>query len=95
MTDPTLTVLPHLPEISEGDSLYLICGTKGTPPVTFKWYRDGDRQPLFTTTTDRNNTHYRVPKLSKEHSGTYYCEADNYAKKAVRSEKVTIEGESE
>ncbi|XP_035493462.2 platelet endothelial cell adhesion molecule isoform X3 [Scophthalmus maximus] len=91
VTDPTLTVLPHLPEISEGDSLYLICGTKGTPPVTFKWYRDGDRQPLFTTTTDRNNTHYRVPKLSKEHSGTYYCEADNYAKKAVRSEKVTIE----
>ncbi|XP_035038540.2 platelet endothelial cell adhesion molecule isoform X2 [Hippoglossus stenolepis] len=91
LTDPTLTVLPHIPEISEGDHLYLICGTKGSPPVTFKWYRDGNKQPLFTTTTDKNNTHYQVSHLSKEHSGTYYCEAVNHANIVVRSEKVTIE----
>ncbi|XP_062244082.1 platelet endothelial cell adhesion molecule isoform X2 [Platichthys flesus] len=91
LTDTTLTVLPSLTEISEGDDLYLICGTKGSPPVTFKWYRDGDKQPLFTDTTNKNNTHYQVPKLSKEHSGTYYCEAVNQANNVVRSEKVTVE----
>ncbi|GLD73659.1 platelet endothelial cell adhesion molecule-like isoform X3 [Lates japonicus] len=91
LMDPTLTVIPHLPEISEGDHLYLICGTKGTPPVTFKWYRVGNKQPLHTTTSDKNNTDYRVPNLSKAHSGTYYCEAVNYANNIVRSEKVTIE----
>ncbi|XP_049427454.1 platelet endothelial cell adhesion molecule isoform X3 [Epinephelus fuscoguttatus] len=90
LTQPTLTVIPHLPEISEGDHLYLICGVKGTPPVTFKWYRDGHEQPLYTTTSNKNNTDYQVPTLSKEHSGTYYCEAFNHANK-VRSERVTIE----
>ncbi|XP_018534017.1 platelet endothelial cell adhesion molecule isoform X3 [Lates calcarifer] len=87
----TLTVTPHLPEISEGDHLYLICGTKGTPPVTFKWYRVGKEQPLHTTTSEKNNTDYQVPNLSKAHSGTYYCEAVNHANNIVRSEEVTIE----
>ncbi|XP_019939251.2 platelet endothelial cell adhesion molecule isoform X2 [Paralichthys olivaceus] len=91
LTDLTLIVLPHLPEISEGDQLHLICGTKGTPPVTFKLYRDGTKLPLFTTTTDKNNTNYNIPRLSKEHSGTYYCEAVNHANNVVHSEKVTIE----
>ncbi|XP_040002657.1 platelet endothelial cell adhesion molecule isoform X2 [Xiphias gladius] len=91
LRDLTLTVIPHIQEISEGDKLYLICGTKGTPPVTFKWYRVGNKLPLFTTTSDKNSSDYWVPKLSKEHSGTYYCEADNHANIVVSSEKVDIE----
>nr|XP_043884000.1 platelet endothelial cell adhesion molecule isoform X3 [Solea senegalensis] len=87
----TLTVLPDLTEISEGNQLYLICGTKGTPPVTYKFYRVGDKRPLLTNTLNENNTHYHVDKLSKEHSGTYYCEADNHANNVVRSEKVIVE----
>ncbi|XP_033985177.1 platelet endothelial cell adhesion molecule isoform X3 [Trematomus bernacchii] len=91
LTNPTLTVLPHLPEISEGDNLYLICGVNGTPPVTFKWYRVGNEHPLHTNTTHRNHTHYQVSALSKEHSGMYYCEAINHANILVRSDLVTIE----
>ncbi|XP_058496612.1 platelet endothelial cell adhesion molecule-like isoform X2 [Solea solea] len=87
----TLTVLPDLPEISEGNQLYLICGTKGTPPVTYKFYRVGDKRPLLTKTLNENNTYYHVNKLSKEHSGTYYCEADNHANNVVRSENVIVE----
>ncbi|KAF3851894.1 hypothetical protein F7725_005249 [Dissostichus mawsoni] len=82
---------PHLPEISEGDNLYLICGVNGTPPVTFKWYRVGNEHPLYTITTHRNNTNYQVSALSKEHSGMYYCEAINHANILVRSDPVTIE----
>ncbi|XP_042253568.1 platelet endothelial cell adhesion molecule isoform X3 [Thunnus maccoyii] len=88
---PTLTVIPPLPEISEGDHLYLICGTQGTPPVTFKWYRVGNKQPLFTTTSNNNHTNYQVSGLTKQHSGTYYCEAVNHANNAVSSELVDIE----
>ncbi|XP_033947789.1 platelet endothelial cell adhesion molecule isoform X4 [Pseudochaenichthys georgianus] len=91
LTNPILTVLPHLPEISEGDHLYLICGVNGTPPVTFKWYRVGNEHPLYTITTYMNNTNYRVSALSKEHSGMYYCEAINHANIVVRSDLVTIE----
>lgn len=95
LSHPTLTVIPILPEIAEGDHLFLICGVRGSPPVTFKWYRVGEPQPLFTATSDRNNTDYQVQPLAKRHSGDYYCEAANYANNVVRSEPVTIEGESE
>ncbi|XP_029292437.1 platelet endothelial cell adhesion molecule isoform X2 [Cottoperca gobio] len=91
LTYPTLTVIPHLPEISEGDDLYLICGVNGTPPVTFKWYRVGNEQPLHTDTLYKNNSNYEVSGLSKEHSGMYYCEAVNHANNVVRSDTVTIE----
>uniref|UniRef100_A0A3Q3ITJ0 Ig-like domain-containing protein n=1 Tax=Monopterus albus TaxID=43700 RepID=A0A3Q3ITJ0_MONAL len=87
----SLTVIPTLTEISEGDHLYLICGIKGTPPITFKWYRLGNRQPLLTNTSNINTMDYQVHRLSKEHSGTYYCEAINHANTVVRSEMVTIE----
>ncbi|XP_070769805.1 platelet endothelial cell adhesion molecule isoform X3 [Enoplosus armatus] len=91
LTHPTLTVIPDLLEISEGDHLYLICGIKGTTPVTFKWYRVGNEQPLHTTTTYKNNSDYQVHPLSKEHSGMYYCEAFNHANNVIRSDRVTIE----
>uniref|UniRef100_A0AAQ4QJB5 Ig-like domain-containing protein n=1 Tax=Gasterosteus aculeatus aculeatus TaxID=481459 RepID=A0AAQ4QJB5_GASAC len=91
LSHPILTVIPGLSEISEEDNLHLICGVRGTPPVTFKWYRVGTELPLSTTTSDKNNTHYQVHGLSKEHSGVYYCEARNHANNVVRSEHVTIE----
>ncbi|KAM6941454.1 platelet endothelial cell adhesion molecule isoform 2-T2 [Lycodopsis pacificus] len=90
LTHPILTVIPDLPDISEGDDLFLICGVKGSPPVTFKWYRVGNEQPLYTTTSNKNNTDYQVHSLSKEHSGVYYCEAVNHANN-VSSDHVTIE----
>ena len=92
---PTLTVIPPLPEISEGHHLYLICGLQGTPPVTFKWYRVGNEQPLFTTTSNNYHTNYQVSGLTKQHSGTYYCEASNHANNVVRSKLVKIEGKTE
>ncbi|XP_061844390.1 platelet endothelial cell adhesion molecule isoform X3 [Nerophis lumbriciformis] len=91
LSHPTLTVIPVLPEIAEGDHVFMICSVKGTPPVTFKWYYDGKDKPIFTTTSDKNNTDYQIPALSKEHSGTYYCEAINHANNVVRSAPIIIE----
>ncbi|XP_056228001.1 platelet endothelial cell adhesion molecule isoform X3 [Seriola aureovittata] len=91
LSDLTLTIIPNPSKVSEGEDLYLICGTKGTPPVTFKLYRVGTKAPLFTNTSQQNNTNFRVPNLSKEHSGKYYCEAINPANNLVVSEKIAIE----
>ncbi|XP_041640998.1 platelet endothelial cell adhesion molecule isoform X3 [Cheilinus undulatus] len=90
LTHPTLTVIPNKAEISEGDHLYLICGVEGTPPVTFTWYRVGDELPLNSTISNKNHTNYQVPLLTKDHGGSYYCEAFNYAN-SVRSDPVIIE----
>ncbi|TWW59785.1 Platelet endothelial cell adhesion molecule [Takifugu flavidus] len=89
LSDATLTVIPNLSEISEGDHLYLICGVKGSPPITFKWYRSGQATPVHTAMADKNHTDFQIPLLSKDHSGEYYCEAINYAN-FIHSEPVII-----
>ncbi|XP_073330765.1 platelet endothelial cell adhesion molecule isoform X2 [Pagrus major] len=86
-----LIVIPDSRDISEGESLYLICRVDGTPPVTFKWYRVGSSLPLHTNISNLNSSVHQVPSLSKVHSGRYYCEAYNRANKVVRSEPVEIE----
>ncbi|XP_036965679.1 platelet endothelial cell adhesion molecule isoform X7 [Acanthopagrus latus] len=85
-----LMVVPDFREIYEGQHLYLLCRVDGTPPVTFKWYHVGNNLPLYTNTSNEDNSRYEVPSVSKEHSGRYYCEAFNHANKVVRSEQVTI-----
>ncbi|XP_029706097.1 platelet endothelial cell adhesion molecule isoform X5 [Takifugu rubripes] len=89
LSDATLTVIPNLSEISEGDHLYLICGVKGSPPITFKWYRSGQATPVHTTMANKNHTDFQIPLLSKDHSGEYHCEAINYAN-FIHSEPVII-----
>uniref|UniRef100_UPI003AAE3375 platelet endothelial cell adhesion molecule isoform X3 n=1 Tax=Centroberyx gerrardi TaxID=166262 RepID=UPI003AAE3375 len=91
LSGATLTVVPDLADIAEGVDLLLICGIKGTPPVSFKWYRSDSVQPLFTTTSNEVTKHYNVTGVGSKHSGTYYCEAINPANNVVRSQSVTIE----
>ncbi|KAM9314688.1 platelet endothelial cell adhesion molecule isoform 3-T4 [Pholidichthys leucotaenia] len=90
VTIPTLMVVPELTQLKEGDDVYLICRVNGTPPITFKWYHDDKTSPFNTSTTNRNAIDYRVPLLSSEHGGTYYCEASNHANKITKSNKVLI-----
>ncbi|KAM9792166.1 platelet endothelial cell adhesion molecule [Neosynchiropus ocellatus] len=89
LSHPTLTVIPVESEISEDDDLYLICGVKGSPPVTFKWYLVGIDEPIGNITSDKNTSHYQIKALRTGHSGTYICEAMNYAN-VVRSAPVVI-----
>ncbi|XP_011482365.1 platelet endothelial cell adhesion molecule isoform X1 [Oryzias latipes] len=91
LSRPTLTVLPDLSDISEGDQLNLICAVNGTPPVTFRWYREGDKHPLRITTSAETFKDYEVAVVSKQHSGLYYCEAENRASIMVRSNPVDID----
>ncbi|XP_072240264.1 platelet endothelial cell adhesion molecule isoform X4 [Leuresthes tenuis] len=88
---PVLSVVPNQQELSEGNNLNLLCTVNGTPPITFRWYREGDAQPVSTTTSDRNFKDYEVSVLSKQHSGKYFCEAENRANNKVRSKLISIE----
>lgn len=93
LSDATLTVIPDLSEISEGDHLYLICGVKGSPPITFKWYRSGQATAMHTITVNNNHTDFQISLASKNNNGEYHCEAINYAN-FVHSEPVIIAGET-
>uniref|UniRef100_A0A8C5CKJ1 Ig-like domain-containing protein n=1 Tax=Gadus morhua TaxID=8049 RepID=A0A8C5CKJ1_GADMO len=94
LSNATLTALPAPWDVSEGDALILICGVTGTPPVTFKWYRkDGGAQLLFAGTANGRSMAHRIHAVSRDHSGSYYCEAVNHARNPVRSQTVLIEGE--
>nr|ACN10682.1 Platelet endothelial cell adhesion molecule precursor [Salmo salar] len=90
LSNPGLSVVPDLLEVTEGNEMYLICGVEGSPPVTFKWYRRGNVQPLFTTTSTQSSASHQIKQVGNEHSGTYYCEAINYAN-TVQSQPVTVD----
>ncbi|CAL9700883.1 unnamed protein product [Knipowitschia caucasica] len=91
VSQPLLTLIPPLPEISEGSSLLFICSIRGTPPITFKVYRLGYDLPLFTKTSAENNTSFEIDEVVKDHSGMYYFEAFNHANNIVSSEPVNIQ----
>ncbi|CAL8389081.1 unnamed protein product [Arctogadus glacialis] len=92
LSNATLTALPAPWDVAEGNALILICGVTGTPPVTFKWYReDGGARLLFAGTANERSMAHRIHAVSRDHSGAYYCEAVNHARNPVRSQTVLIE----
>ena len=93
LSDATLTVLPGPDDVSEGNTLYLICGVTGTPPITFKWFRKNRGQLLFTGTTNAVSMDHQILDVNRDHSDAYYCEALNSAHNPVRSQMVLVQGE--
>ncbi|KAG7269465.1 hypothetical protein CRUP_029178 [Coryphaenoides rupestris] len=91
LSQATLTVVPSLADVSEGNTLILICGVTGTPPITFKWFRTDGSQPLYASTTNRVSLDYQIPRIGRDDSATYYCEASNLANNTVHSQWVTVE----
>ncbi|XP_054897495.1 platelet endothelial cell adhesion molecule isoform X2 [Poeciliopsis prolifica] len=88
MTKAYLMVVPDIGDISEGQTVILICSFRGTPPVTVRWLRDSDENPLKTTTTNINTTNYEFV-VNKEHADNYYCQAENRAN-FVESKKINL-----
>uniref|UniRef100_A0A182U3K6 Ig-like domain-containing protein n=1 Tax=Anopheles melas TaxID=34690 RepID=A0A182U3K6_9DIPT len=70
---------------AEGMRTRTVCGvSKGDPPLTLKWLKDGD--PLLSTllganvsTLDQYSSLLNIPSLSAAHSGDYTCVASNPA----------------
>ncbi|KAK2813257.1 hypothetical protein Q5P01_000860 [Channa striata] len=67
---PSVSVSPSA-EIVEGSSVTLTCSSDSNPAANYTWYKDNEDSPkasgqIFTITDFR-----------PEHSGNYYCEAQN------------------
>ncbi|XP_060725008.1 platelet endothelial cell adhesion molecule isoform X1 [Tachysurus vachellii] len=86
---PTLMTLPE--DITEDDEVNFLCFVmKGSPPISFKWYKDDNRRPLDTVTVMTNFSMYSVPSVKSFHSGSYHCEALNGAGKVEVSNTIPI-----
>ncbi len=90
---PLLTVIPVPGNIEEGSDVILICNIpKGSPPITFSFY-GGTGTEIYRTTVQMNSSSYNVSAVKRQHSGNYYCEANNQADALIKSDTVTVEGE--
>lgn len=90
---PLLTVIPVPGNIEEGSDVTLICNiAKGSPPITFSFY-GGSGTKIYHTTVQSNSSSYGLSAVKRQHSGNYYCEANNQADALMRSDTVTVEGE--
>ncbi|XP_076136229.1 B-cell receptor CD22-like [Alosa pseudoharengus] len=62
-------------DIEEGSSVTLTCSSDANPPVhTYTWYRR--KHGSESTWIGRGQT-YSITNVSTEHSGLYYCKAEN------------------
>ncbi|XP_046899692.1 LOW QUALITY PROTEIN: platelet endothelial cell adhesion molecule [Hypomesus transpacificus] len=91
LSDPRLSVLPALSDILEGVDLILICSAEGSPPITFRWYRDDSAKSLHSSTSADITDSHVIHGVDKQASGAYYCEAVNYDNVNIRSQKVIVE----
>ena len=98
MIDPPLssTVI-----VVVGKSLTLSCTSRGSPPDTFTWMKDGtvlDPQPNVTTlvhdtTTANFQTNYTISNVTTRDSGTYACTVTNPIGSDSENINVIVAGE--
>ncbi|XP_023646465.2 platelet endothelial cell adhesion molecule isoform X2 [Paramormyrops kingsleyae] len=78
--------------IEEGDTLKIYCSVqKGSPPITFSWYRYQQKQVLYTKKVDNKFGVYIVERAGKEHEGGYYCNATNQSDMGEESRILIIQ----
>ncbi|XP_071397680.1 B-cell receptor CD22-like [Centroberyx affinis] len=67
---PSLLVSPS-GEIVEGSSVNLTCSSDANPAATYTWYKENESSPKASGQT------FTITDIRPEHSGNYYCEAQN------------------
>ncbi|XP_029905559.1 B-cell receptor CD22-like [Myripristis murdjan] len=67
---PSVSVSPS-GEIVEGSSLNLTCSTDANPAANYTWYKKNETSPKALGPT------FTITNITSEHSGEYYCEAQN------------------
>ncbi|XP_064625990.1 uncharacterized protein LOC135486819 [Lineus longissimus] len=104
--DPALTILSvenyDKGPVSEGNLLMLVCVTRGSSRIKFKWLKDGD--PIDVHKSRRNIWETNLPKTDDEKymavlnidkvtridKGTYSCVTDDWGDTANKSVYVSI-----
>ena len=84
-----------------GDSLTLSCTSRGSPPDTFTWMKDGtvlDPQPNVVTlahdsTTANFQTNYTISSVTTSDSGSYTCAVTNPIGSDDKTISIVVTGE--
>uniref|UniRef100_A0A3Q3L6L2 Ig-like domain-containing protein n=1 Tax=Mastacembelus armatus TaxID=205130 RepID=A0A3Q3L6L2_9TELE len=58
-------------EIVEGSSVTLTCSSDANPAANYTWYKENEESPKASGQT------FNITDIRPEHSGKYYCEAQN------------------
>uniref|UniRef100_A0AAQ4S0A4 Ig-like domain-containing protein n=1 Tax=Gasterosteus aculeatus aculeatus TaxID=481459 RepID=A0AAQ4S0A4_GASAC len=67
---PSVSVSPSA-EMLEGDSVTLTCSTDANPAASYTWYKEHEDSPRASGQI------FTITDFTAEHSGNYYCEAQN------------------
>ncbi|XP_071361405.1 Fc receptor-like protein 5 isoform X2 [Trachinotus anak] len=67
---PSVSVSPS-GEIVEGSSVTLTCSSDANPAAKYTWYKENEDSPKASGQI------FTITELRPEHSGNYYCEAQN------------------
>ncbi|XP_028254104.1 B-cell receptor CD22-like [Parambassis ranga] len=67
---PSVSVSPSA-EIVEGQSLTLTCSSNANPAANYTWYKEDEDSPKAS------GQKFTITETRAEHSGSYYCEAQN------------------
>ncbi|XP_045931695.1 B-cell receptor CD22-like [Micropterus dolomieu] len=67
---PSVSVSPSA-EIVEGSSVTLTCSSDANPAAKYTWYKENEDSPKAS------GQNFTITDFRAEHSGNYYCEAQN------------------
>ncbi|XP_038561244.1 sialoadhesin-like [Micropterus salmoides] len=67
---PSVSVSPSA-EIVEGSSVTLTCSSDANPAANYTWYKENEDSPKAS------GQNFTITDFRAEHSGNYYCEAQN------------------
>nr|XP_033479777.1 sialoadhesin-like isoform X6 [Epinephelus lanceolatus] len=67
---PSVSVSPSA-EIVEGSSVTLTCSSDANPAANYTWYKEDEDSPKASGQI------FTITNIKAEHSGNYYCEAQN------------------
>ncbi|KAL3066306.1 hypothetical protein OYC64_016293 [Pagothenia borchgrevinki] len=67
---PSVSVSPSA-EIEEGSSVTLTCSSDANPAANYTWYKEDEDSPKASGQI------FNITVVRAEHSGSYYCEAQN------------------
>ncbi|KAG7220292.1 hypothetical protein INR49_018284 [Caranx melampygus] len=86
---PSVSVSPSA-EIVEGSSVTLTCSSDANPAANYTWYKEDEDSPKASGHI------FTITDLRPEHSGNYYCEAQNTRgrHKSTLNLTVVVEGEA-
>ncbi|XP_076836539.1 pro-neuregulin-2, membrane-bound isoform-like isoform X2 [Brachyhypopomus gauderio] len=77
---PTLKPMRHSVVVDEGSRLTMKCEASGSPPLSYKWYKDGTvlkKSKEVDIRGSKKNSRIKIASAQLEDSGNYMCVVEN------------------